>query len=67
MAEDAEVGIFVRPFTASATAAASADKGWSFNARVAKIDPQGIAVGNDFQWLVEVYGVTRSLAATLAA
>lgn len=67
LAEDAEVGIFVRPQVASATAAATADKGWTFNAKVAKIDPNPIAVGNDFEWMVEFYGVTRSLAAVMVA
>ena len=67
LAEDAEVGIIVRPYIDSDTPLAAADKVWSFNARVAKLDPNPVAVGNDFEWLVGFYGVTRDLAAVLAA
>lgn len=66
LAEDAEVGIFLRPYLPSSTAGAVADKGWAVNARVASFDPNPIAVGNDFEWTTSWYGVQRNLNATLA-
>lgn len=67
LAEDAEVGIVVRPYKSSDTALAATDKVWAFNARVAKLDPNPIAVGNDFEWLVDFYDVRRELNAALVA
>ena len=67
LAEDAEVGFFVRPYEDSDTALAVGDKGWAFTARVAKVDPNPIAVGSDYEWTVEFYDVQRSLLAVLAA
>ena len=67
LAEDAQVRFFVRPYDSSDTPLAVGDKGWSFTARVAKLDPTPLAVGNDYEWTVEFYDVNRSLEAALVA
>lgn len=67
LAEDAEIGFFVRPYVDSDTAVVVADKGWAVNARVAKIDPNPLAIGNDYEWIAEFYAVTRNLNAVMAA
>lgn len=67
LAEDAEVGFFVRPYEDSDTDLTVGDKGWAFTARVAKVDPNPIVVGSDYEWAVEFYDVQRSLLAVLAA
>ena len=67
LSEDAEVGIVVRPYVKSTQALAAADKVWTFNAQVGKIDPNPIAVGNDYEWLVDFYKVTRNLNAIMVA
>ena len=67
LAEDAEVGILVRPYTLSTAALAATDKVWTFNARVGKLDPNPLAVGNEYEWIVDWYSVTRNLNAVLAA
>ncbi len=64
---DAEVGFFLRPYIDSDTAVAAADKGWTANARVSKLVPNGIQVGNDYEWIAEFYRVDWELNATLAA
>ena len=67
LSEDAEVGIVVRPYLPSSDPLAAADKVWSFNAQVAKLDPNPIAVGNDYEWMVDFYKVSRNLSAVIAA
>ena len=67
LAEDAQVGFFVRPQVPSDQVLAVSDPGWAFNARVAKIDPLAVSVGNDFAWVVEFAEVTRDLTTVLAA
>ena len=67
LAEDAEVGVVVRRFTATTTALAVADKVDAFNAKVAKFEHSEIAVGGEFEATVEFYGVTRATDVAMVA
>lgn len=66
-APTADIGVFLRPFTPSATAAAVADKGLAWNAKVAKFVLNPIAIGNEYEVTAEYYAVTHDDNATLAA
>ena len=67
LVEDGEVGITVRPYLPSTTDLQVADKVWTFNAKVGSLDPNPIAVGNEFEWLVNWQDVERELAAVVVA
>ena len=67
LAEDAEIGVVVRRFTATTTALAAADKVDAYNAKVAKFEHSEIAVGGEFEATVEFYGVTRATDVAMVA
>lgn len=67
LAEDAEVGLVVRRFTATTTALAAADKVDAYNAKVAKFEHNEVVVGNEFEAVVEFYGVSRATDVALVA
>ena len=67
LAEDAEVGAVVRRFTPTGTALAAADKVDAYNAKVAKIVHNEIAVGNEFEVAVEFYDVRAERDVALVA
>ena len=67
LAEDAEVGAVVRRFKATTTALAAADVVDAYNAKVAKIVHNEIAVGNEFEVTVEFYDVRAARDVALVA
>lgn len=65
-APDAEVGVFARWFDPSLTDLTTGDKGYAWNAKVAKFVLNPVAVGNEYEAIAEFYGVTYNDNAALA-
>ena len=67
LAWDAEIGVFARFFTPSLTALAASDKGYAWNGKVGKFLLTPVAVGSEYEALVEFYSVAFNPAAVLVA
>ena len=64
LAEDHSIGIFIRPFTASATALAVGDKGDPYNATIASLVRGGADISDKWTIEVEFAEVTRGALMT---
>ena len=67
LAWDAEIGVFARFFDPSTTALAAADKGYAWNGKVGKYLLNPVAIGNEYEAVVEFYDVKFEQNAALAA
>lgn len=59
-AEGNSVGLFLRPFTASGTALAAAQKGDAYNAKVASVARGSAQIGDKWTYVVTFSEITRS-------
>ena len=67
LAWDAEIGVFARFFDPSLTALAAANKGYAWNGKVGKYLLNPIAIGNEYEAVVEFYEVKFEQNAALVA
>lgn len=67
LAWDAEIGVFARFFDPSLTALTAADKGYAWNGKVGKYLLNPIAIGNEYEAVVEFYSVVFEQNAVLVA
>ena len=67
LALDAEIGVFARFFDPSLTALAAADKGYAWNGKVGKYLLNPVAIGNEYEAIVDIYRVMFEPNAVLAA
>ena len=67
LALDAEIGVFARWFDPSLTALAVGDKGYAWNGKVGKFLLNPVAIGNEYEATLEMYGVEFSDKAALVA
>lgn len=67
LAWDAEIGTFARFFDPSTTALTAADKGYAWNGKVGKYLLNPVAIGNEYEAVVEFYAVRFEQNAVLVA
>ena len=60
VAEGTPVGVFIRPYTESATPLAAAQKGDAYNAKIACVDRGSANIGDKWSYVVTFYEVARS-------